>query len=67
MFNITLYRKKQPSDNTQKLSDIEAQVLNLMISGNKPTIEEICTKINRKKSSVYKILKSLKEKGYLIH
>ena len=63
MFNITLFRKgASASDNG--LSDLEKQVLELMSSDIKPTIDELCKKIERKKSTIYNILKSLKGKGY---
>jgi len=63
MFNITLFRKAaSASDNG--LSDLEKQVLELMSSGIKPTVDELCDKLERRKSTIYKILKSLKDKGY---
>jgi len=63
MFNITLFRKgASGSDNG--LSDLEKLVLELMSSDIKPTIEQLCKKLERKKSTIYNILKSLKVKGY---
>ena len=63
MFNITLFRKGvAASDNG--LSDLEKQVLELMSSDIKPTIDELCKNIERKKSTIYNIVKSLKSKGY---
>lgn len=62
MFNIILYRNAESSQKTE-LSDIEKQVLDLMSAANKPTIDELCEKIGRKKSTIYNTLKSLKNKG----
>jgi ATP-dependent DNA helicase RecG len=66
MFTITLYRKSPSVPETTGLSDIEAQVLRLMTAGTQPTIDELCKILDRKKSSVYKILQGLREKGYLV-
>mgnify|MGYP004443119333 FL=1 len=64
MFNITL-RRVQSSANESKITDLERQVIGLMSAEVKPTIDELCEKISRKKSTTYKLLKSLKDKGYL--
>ena len=65
MFNITLFRKGA-STGDDRLSDLEKQVLGYMTADTRPTIDELCTKIDRKKSTTYNVLKSLKSKGYLL-
>ena len=64
MFNITLLRKGYTANNLE-LSDLEKQVMDLMLGEIKPTIDELCEKIGRKKSTTYKLLKSLRAKGLL--
>lgn len=64
MFNITLYRKSS-AVSTSELTELEKQVVELMSADVRPTMEELCAKINRKKSTTYNILKSLREKGHL--
>ena len=64
MFNIILIRKGY-SDNHPELSDLEQQVIELMSMDAKPTIDELCEKIGRKKSTIYNLLKSLRDKGLL--
>ena len=64
MFNITLRRAPSPTQKAE-LSDLENQVIRLMSSASKPSIDELCEKIGRKKSTTYRILKSLRDKGYL--
>lgn len=64
MFNITLYRP-QSSINKSTLSDLEKKVVELMSAETKPSIDELCKKIGRKKSTTYGILKSLRDRGYL--
>ncbi|MGM9694126.1 MAG: helix-turn-helix domain-containing protein [Alloprevotella sp.] len=39
--------------------------MELMSEEVKPTIDELCKKINRKKSTTYNLLKSLRDKGFL--
>ena len=39
--------------------------MKLMTADVKPTVEELCEKLNRKKSSIYNALKSLRSKGLL--
>ena len=64
MFNIILLRKGH-SANSPKLTDLEKQVIELMSGDVKPTVDELCKKINRKKSTTYNLLKSLRDKGLL--
>ena len=64
MFNIILLRKGH-SANSLKLTDLEKQVIELMSGDVKPTVDELCKKINRKKSTTYNLLKSLRDKGLL--
>ncbi len=64
MFNITLFRTTS-SSKMPELSDLEKHVVELMSRDNKPTIDELCEKIDRKKSTTYNLLKSLRDKGYL--
>lgn len=64
MFNITLSRAVA-SALTPKLSDLEKLVIELMSVDDKPSVDELCEKIGRKKSTTYNILKSIREKGYL--
>ena len=67
MFNIILRRKGAKSVKTEnsELTELEKQVLKLMTADEKPTVEELCEKLNRKKSSIYNALKSLRSKGLL--
>lgn len=60
MFNITLFRKGH-----SELSDLEKRVIELMSGEVKPTIDELCEKIGRKKSTAYNLLKSLRSKELL--
>jgi len=60
MFKITLFRKGH-----SELSDLEKRVIELMSGEVKPTIEELCEKIGRKKSTTYNLLKSLRNKELL--
>ena len=64
MFNITLIRKGHYASNLE-LSDLEKQVIELMSGEDRPTIEVLCEKIGRKKSTTYNLLKSLRNKGFL--
>lgn len=64
IFTIILYRKKKEPA-FQILSDIERQVVEIMTDGHAPSIDELCSKTNRKKSTIYNALKSLKLKGYI--
>ena len=64
MFNITLLRKVHSASNPE-LSDLEKIVIELMSMEVKPTINELCEKIGRKKSTTYNLLKSLRDKGLL--
>ena len=65
MFNIILYRSQVAADKP-KLTDLEKLTIELMSAEVKPTIDELCEKIDRKKSTTYNLLKSLREKGYLL-
>ena len=64
MFNITLSRVAA-STSAPELSDLEKLVIELMSVDDKPSVDELCEKIGRKKSTKYNILKSLRAKGYL--
>lgn len=64
MFTIVL-RRKGNAEVAGGLSEVESQIVELMSAEVKPTIEELCAKINRKKSTVYRLLKALREKGYI--
>ena len=64
MFTIIL-RRKGYVNNSANLSDIEKQIVELMSADKKPTIEELCAKVNRKKSTIYRLLKSLKDSGHI--
>ena len=64
MFNIVLFRKDS-MQNTLQITELERQIIKLMSADNKPTIDELCEKIGRKKSTTYNLLKSLREKGLL--
>ena len=67
MFNIILRRKGAKSVKTEnsELTELEKQVMKLMTADVKPTVEELCEKLNRKKSSIYNALRSLRSKGLL--
>ncbi len=64
MFNIILYRKGH-SAKTDELSDLEKQVINLMSEDESPSVEELCKKTGKKKSTIYNVLKFLRTNGYL--
>ena len=64
MFNIILYRQGT-KNKTEELSDLEKQVVELMSDNIKPSVEELCERTGRKKSTVYNILRGLRSKGYL--
>ena len=64
MFTIVLYRKST-SDMVSDLSFFERQVNELMSAGGKPSVEELCEKTGKKKSTIYNTLKGLRNKGYL--
>lgn len=64
MFTIILYRQEAGAQ-ANELSDLEKQVIELMSATAKPSVEELCEKTGRKKSTVYNILRSLRDKGYL--
>lgn len=55
----------QITTHTRHLTDLEALVAKLMSTETRPTIEELCEKANRKKSTIYNTLKSLREKGII--
>ena len=44
---------------------LERQVIELMSGEDRPTIDVLCEKIGRKKSTIYNLLKSLRSKGLL--
>ena len=64
MFNIILLRKGHTASNPE-ISDLEKQVIELMSMKVKPTVGELCKKLGRKKSTIYNLLKSLRDKGLL--
>ena len=64
MFTIVLYRKST-ADMVSDLSFFERQVNELMSAGGKPSVEELCEKTGKKKSTIYNTLKGLRNKGYL--
>ena len=64
MFTITLRRKASVVENTG-LSELEKQVMDFMSVEIKPSIDELCEKTGKKKSTIYNTLKSLREKGYI--
>ena len=49
----------------ENITDLEKQVIELMSGEVKPTIDDLCEKIDRKKSTTYNLLKSLRDKGLL--
>ena len=64
MFTIVLYRKSN-ADIVSELSFFERQVNELVSAGGKPSVEELCEKTGKKKSTIYNTLKGLRNKGYL--
>ncbi len=64
MFTIILYRKS-PAAKSPELTDIEKQIVKLMSADTKPTMDELCRTVGRKKSTAYNLLKGLRERGYL--
>jgi ATP-dependent DNA helicase RecG len=64
MFNIILYRKGA-ENKTKELTGLEKQIVELMSAAVKPSVEELCERTGRKKSTVYNILRDLRSKGYL--
>jgi ATP-dependent DNA helicase RecG len=64
MFTIVLYRRNN-ADMVSELSFFERQVNELMSAGGKPSVEELCEKTGKKKSTIYNTLKGLRNKGYL--
>ncbi len=64
MFTITLRRKASVVENPG-LSELEKQVMDFMSVEIKPSIDELCEKTGKKKSTIYNTLKSLREKGYI--
>lgn len=64
MFNIILQRKEKHTISIN-LSKLESQVVELLSSNPKLSIDELCVQIDRKKSTVYNILRSLRSRGYL--
>jgi ATP-dependent DNA helicase RecG len=62
MFTIILYRKVTATV-VPELSDLEREVVRLMSGEAKPTVDELCNLIQRKKSTIYRVLKALREKG----
>ena len=64
MFTVTLRRKASVVENPG-LSELEKQVKDFMSVEIKPSIDELCEKTGKKKSTIYNTLKSLREKGYI--
>ena len=64
MFTVTLRRKASVVENPG-LSELEKQVKDFMSVETKPSIDELCKKTRKKKSTIYNTLKSLREKGYI--
>ena len=64
MFTVTLRRKASVVENPG-LSELEKQVKDFMSVETKPSIDELCEKTGKKKSTIYNTLKSLREKGYI--
>ena len=64
MFTVTLRRKASVVENPG-LSELEKQVMDFMSVEIKPSIDELCEKTGKKKSTIYNTLKSLREKGYI--
>ena len=64
MFTVVLYRRNN-ADMVSELSFFERQVNELMSAGGKPSVEELCEKTGKKKSTIYNTLKGLRNKGYL--
>lgn len=64
MFNIILYRKRKNNVDVD-LTDLEKKILDITNANAEISIEELCVSTNRKKSTIYSVLKSLKSKGYL--
>lgn len=64
MFTIILHRKGSEAQ-VEELSDLEKQVVELMSAAVKPSVEELCEKTGRKKSTIYNLLRGLRSKGYL--
>lgn len=65
MFTIICYRRKS-LEKAQTLSDLESKIIALASKDPKPSVEELCEKTGRKKSTIYNILKDLRSKGYLV-
>lgn len=63
MFNITLRRKPTTTPTISDLTDLGKSVLDLMGNERKPTVDELCKRVGRKKSTIYKVLKNLRDKG----
>ena len=64
MFTITLRRKASIVETTD-ITELEKQVMNILSIEPKPSIDELCEKTGKKKSTIYNALKSLREKGYI--
>ena len=64
MFTVTLRRKASVVENPG-LSELEKQVMDFISVEIKPSIDELCEKTGKKKSTIYNTLKSLREKGYI--
>lgn len=62
MFCVTFYRRSG-AIKAIGLTGLEKQVADLMSAEVKPTIAELCEKTDRKKSTIYNTLKSLKKRG----
>ncbi len=64
IFTVILYRECSVGD-APGISDLEKKVALLMSADVKPTVEELCEKTGRGKSTVYNALRTLRGKGYL--
>ncbi len=64
MFTIILYRKSSAAA-PPELTDLEKRVVDLMSADHKPSMDELCQMVGRKKSTTYNLLKGLRERGYL--
>ena len=47
------------------LAELEKKVMDFMSVEIKPSIDELCEKTGKRKSTIYNTLKSLREKGYI--
>jgi len=65
MFSVTFYRHSDVD--VAHLTDLEQKVLDAVTSTPKPTINEICNRVGRQKTTVYRTINALRTKGALLN